>query len=73
MAVAQQRRAVTASIPAPLGGWNARDSLAEMNPMDAVTLENWFPTPSDLTFRKGYTRHSTGISSQVDSLMNYAG
>lgn len=73
MQPAQRRSATTASIPAPLGGWNARDSLAEMNPMDAVTLQNWFPTPSDLTFRKGYTKHSTGLGGQVDTVMNYAG
>ncbi len=73
MPAPQRRTAVTASVPAPLGGWNARDSLAEMNPMDAVTLENWFPTPSDVTLRKGYTKHSTGISGQVDTVMNYAG
>jgi hypothetical protein len=69
----QRRTAVTASIPAPLGGWNARDSLAEMSPVDAVTLQNWFPTPSDLLLRKGYTKHSTGITGQVNTVMNYAG
>jgi len=42
MAVPQQRRAVTASLPAPIGGWNARDSLAEMNPLDAVQMVNFF-------------------------------
>lgn len=73
MAQAQRRSAVTASMASPIGGWNARDSLAEMNPLDAVTLENWFPTPSDLTLRKGYTKHSTGITGAVHSLMNYAG
>jgi hypothetical protein len=73
MAIAQRRTATTASMASPIGGWNARDSLAEMNPLDAVELVNWFPTPSDLTLRKGYTKHSTGITGAVDSLMNYAG
>jgi hypothetical protein len=72
MAVAQQRTAKTASVPAPLGGWNARDSLAEMNPMDAVQMINMFPTPSDVTLRKGYTKTSTGITGNVNSLMNYS-
>jgi hypothetical protein len=58
MAVAQQRRAVTASLPAPIGGWNARDSLAEMSPLDAVQLVNFFPTPTDVTLRSGYTQTS---------------
>lgn len=72
MAVAQQRRAVTASLPAPIGGWNARDSLAEMNPLDAVQMVNFFPTPTDVTLRKGFTKVSTGIAGQVLSLMNYS-
>lgn len=72
MPVPQKRTAVTASIASPIGGWNARDSVAEMNPLDAVVLDNWFPTPSDIQVRKGYTKHSTGISGQVDTLMNYA-
>ena len=71
--VAQQRRAVTTSIPSPIGGWNARDSLAAMQPMDAVEMINWYPTPSDIMVRKGYTKYSTGITGRVNSLMNWAG
>lgn len=72
MAVPQQRRAVTTSLPAPIGGWNARDSVAEMNPMDAVQMVNFFPTPSDVTLRKGYTKTCTGITGEVQTLMNYS-
>jgi hypothetical protein len=72
MAIPQRRNAVTASVPAPLGGWNARDSLAEMNPMDAVEMVNFFPTPTDILMRKGYSQHSTGITGEVQTLMNYA-
>ena len=73
MLPAQRRTAVTASMAAPIGGWNARDSLAEMNPLDAVELVNWYPTPSDLLLRKGYSRFATGITGEIDTLMNYAG
>jgi hypothetical protein len=55
----------------PIGGWNARDSLANMQPLDAVQLINFFPTPTDVTLRKGYTKSSTGITGRVKSLMNY--
>jgi hypothetical protein len=68
---AQQRRATTTSLAAPIGGWNARDSIAEMSPMDAVTLTNMFPTPSDVQLRYGYSQYSTGITGQVNSLMNF--
>ena len=67
----KQNTATTASVPAPIGGWNARDSLANMSPMDAIELINFFPTPTDVTMRKGYTKTSTGIDGKVNSLMNY--
>jgi len=72
MAVAKGRTAVTASLASPIGGWNARDSLAEMNPLDAVQMVNFFPTPTDVTLRKGYTKTSTGITGAVLALMNYS-
>jgi hypothetical protein len=72
MAVAKRFTAKTTSLASPIGGWNARDSLAEMNPLDAVQLVNFFPTPTDVTLRKGYTKFSTGISGNVETLMNYA-
>lgn len=71
MAVAQKRSALTASLPAPIGGWNARDSLAEMNQLDAVQMVNFFPTPTDVTLRKGYTKKSTGVTGRIDTIMTY--
>jgi hypothetical protein len=73
MAVPKKFTATTTSLASPIGGWNARDSLAEMNPLDAVQLVNFFPTPTDVTLRKGYTKTSTGITGEVQTLMNYAG
>lgn len=59
------------SITAPVGGWNARDALSDMDPADAVILDNLFPTTSDVMLRKGFTNHVTGIGNQVESLMPY--
>jgi hypothetical protein len=73
MAVAKQKTAITTSITAPIGGWNARDSVASMPPTDAVTLNNFYPTPTDVQLRKGFSKYSIGITGQVNSLMNYAG
>lgn len=58
MAVPKKFSAQTTSVPAPIGGWNARDSQANMNPMDAIQLVNWYPTPTDVTMRKGWTQYS---------------
>jgi len=73
MTVPQRRNATTASVSAPTGGWNARDSIANMSPLDAVVLNNFFPTPTDVQVRLGYQKTSTGITGQVNSLMNWAG
>ena len=67
----QRTQANVASLPAPVGGWNARDALANMAPTDAVTLDNLFPGVSSVTLRGGYTKHVTGISGQVETLMSY--
>jgi len=72
MPVAKRFTATTASLPSPIGGWNARDSLAEMNPLDAVQMINFFPTPTDVTLRSGYSKSSTGITGDVLSLLNYS-
>lgn len=61
------------SLPAPVGGWNARDSLANMAATDAVTLVNFFPNVSSVDLRGGYQRYATGITGQVQTLMTYAG
>lgn len=68
----KQKSTVT-TIPAPVGGWNARDSLTAMGPADAVTLTNIFPMTTECRVRLGNTSWSTGIAGQVESLMVYSG
>jgi hypothetical protein len=72
MRVAQRNAANVASLPAPVGGWNARDSLANMEPIDAVQLDNLFPTVSSCVLRGGYTKYAT-VTGVVKSLLNYSG
>jgi hypothetical protein len=67
----KRRVSNTASLSAPVGGWNARDSLADMNPNDAVILTNWFPSTNEVTLRKGHSRFATGFSGQVETVMSY--
>lgn len=61
------------SVPAPIGGWNARDPIAEMDDKDAVTLINWFPTPSYCTMRGGSFSWATGLPDYVKTLLPYSG
>ena len=71
--LAQRERAVTASIPAPVGGWNKRDALGEMDEKDAVILTNMFPGTTQVQVRFGHTRYATGLPSQANTLLAYSG
>ncbi len=68
---ATRQRAGTASVPAPVGGWNVRDALAEMKPNQAVIFENWWPTTVDVQIRRGCANWCTGLSGTVETLMVY--
>lgn len=59
------------SIPAPIGGLNARDAIASMPETDALVMTNWFPTPTNLTIRGGCQNYATGITGWVESLLAY--
>ncbi|HKJ73345.1 MAG TPA: hypothetical protein VKA19_04450, partial [Alphaproteobacteria bacterium] len=65
----QGRRYTT---PAPVRGWNARDSLAAMREDEATILDNWFPEESSIRIRRGSEDHATGLTGAVESLMTYA-
>jgi hypothetical protein len=69
----QRPVSVAVNMPAPTGGWNARDVLSEMAPNDAVILENWFPSTTSVNQRYGYSEWATGLPATVETLMNYAG
>lgn len=60
--------------PAPLGGWNAVDSLDGMPPQDAVAMDNFFPSLTTVSLRRGSSSFcSTGESTSVQTLMEYNG
>lgn len=47
------------SLPAPVGGLNARDALANMPEVDATIMDNWFPRTTDVVVRNGYSSFAT--------------
>lgn len=61
------------SLPSPVGGWNARDSLADMPSTDAVIMQNWWPMTTECLVRLGYTEYATNLPDQVESLFAYNG
>lgn len=68
----RKQTANVATIPAPVGGWNARDALPNMEPTDAIILDNWLPTTAGIVLRPGYTTHATGLGASVETLMTHS-
>lgn len=60
-----------ASVIAPIGGLNARDSIAEMPPTDALVLDNFVPGTTDCTLRQGMRSWATGLGAPVETLLPY--
>jgi len=65
-------RTKSRAIPACTGGWNSRDSLADMDEKDAVVLDNYFPDGTKTTLRQGFASHGIGMSGDVNTLMVYS-
>lgn len=61
------------TVPAPIGGLNARDSLVAMPETDAIVLNNWWPQPYGCSVRRGYIEWSTGLTGEVETLASWAG
>lgn len=64
--------ALDKSLPAPVGGWNARESVASMPESDAVKMTDAWPNTTDVQLRRGFTDHVTGITGKtVETLAVY--
>jgi hypothetical protein len=68
---ARRQVASGASIPAPVGGWDAVSALADMPADRAVVLDNWFPRPGDVEVRRGHKAFAFVGDAPVDTLMVY--
>lgn len=63
---------IPSSTPAPVKGWNARDELDAMDPLDAITLDNWFPDVTGVTVRSGFTQFASGLGTKpVETLAEW--
>lgn len=70
---ARIRESLFAELPAPVGGWNARDSLAAMGKADAVKLQNFFPRTTYCELRGGVENHVTGLPLLIKTLVSWNG
>lgn len=71
---AVQTKSSVVKVPAPIGGWNARDPISQMPITDAFVLDNFIPGEGGVSQRQGYASHATGMTgSYAESLMEYNG
>jgi len=60
------------SLTAPVKGWNTRDALDAMDPLDAVLLDNWYPDGGGCNVRGGHQQWASGLgSAPVETLASY--
>lgn len=60
------------TIPAPVKGWNTNESIANMDPLAAIFLDNFFPRTSDVMLRKGRQLLATlPVGEEVRTLVGY--
>jgi len=69
---AKRQVAKSQSLAAPIGGLNARDSVALMKPTDAIILDNWFPSTTSVDLRKGFEPHAT-FTGDCETILAYNG
>jgi len=60
-------KGIVKSVPAPVGGWNARDEIDSLADNEAISLVNWFPGQGQCSIRNGGTSHATGLGGSVES------
>lgn len=61
------------SVPTPVLGLNVKDNLADMDARYALIMKNFFPEADRISVRRGYNKHATGMSGEINSLMAWRG
>jgi hypothetical protein len=64
---------VEATVPAPVGGWDAISAFAKMPEDRAIQLDNFIPRPGWIEPRRGYQAWGTGMGPgvPVETIMSY--
>ena len=73
---ARQAVVRSATVPAPVEGWDASSALAAMDKLRAVELKNWFPQPGYVEVRRGFQQHAYALgtaTTSVETLMAWNG
>lgn len=67
---ARGNKSINYNLPAPIKGLNVRDSLADMEPEYAITMDNYMPLDTKVALRKGYVDY-VSLPEKVCTLAEY--
>ena len=68
----RKRKSRQVSLPPPIGGWNTRDDPVSMSQTDATHLVNMWPEANQVSLRRGYIEHATGVGTgNVDTVAEF--
>lgn len=70
-AISRNNNSSNYTLPAPVGGLNVRDSLDTMPESDAIVMDNYLPSETKVTLRRGYIQY-TDLGCKVLSLAEYS-
>ena len=60
-------------LPAPIGGLNCRDSFDNMSETDAITMDNYYPSETNVCLRGGYKMYALeGLGLKIESLITFS-
>lgn len=69
-AINRRNNSLNYTLPSPIGGLNARDSLDMMDAADAIVMDNYLPLDTKVALRKGYVKYC-GFDFSIKTLAEY--
>lgn len=67
------QKSETLTLPSPVGGWNTRDSIANMSKTDATVMENWLAAGTQVSTRLGSAVQASGFTDKPTTLLPWNG
>ncbi len=64
-------KSLTQQMAFPVKGWTSQDSPVEAEEGTALIMDNWFPEAEGGRLRRGFASYATGMTSNVQTLMNF--
>ena len=68
--VNRANKSLNYTLPSPIGGLNARDSLDTMQENEAITMDNYIPSENKVVLRNGFVTY-VSTESEIKTLVEF--